>query len=319
MTKRLGSQIEVTDKEAALTEFELSGWLDCRISAHLTFTEYRGLNFTAPSFVFIDLDLNRFKDLKAFNKALSATLSRIVKVCSQSKPSVLWTGNGYHIYHPLSAFVLEEEQVFADFHTSEVEMSSRFMRFAEEYLTNGKHDPNHKPSIKNCLLRIPGTYNSKNGQQVRIIQEWNGYKTPIQYMLRPFRRYLIQDKIDRPTTTEKPLAAPTKTDSYPANPGVISWIEDLLQTPVSDQRKYCIWRILAPYLVNVKGLSNDSAINIIASWLEECSKLQRISFYSKSRVKDDVRRAKQGGYYPIGYNNLKIENPQIYAIVAGGR
>lgn len=51
------------------------------------------------------------------------------------------------------------------------------------------------------------------------------------------------------------------------------------------------------------------------SWLESCSKLEHLSFYSRSRVKDDVRRARRGGYYPIGYNNLKTENPQIYATV----
>lgn len=146
-------------------------------------------------------------------------------------------------------------------------------------------------------------------------------------MLRPFRRYLIQDKIDNSVREQQSAAnhynreglvqtTPTKT-KVDSNPGVIGWIEDLLQTPICDQRKYCIWRILAPYLVNIKRLSNDLACRIIVQWLEECSKLQRISFYSKSRVRDDVRRAKQGGYYPIGYNNLKTENPQIYAIVTG--
>ena len=197
MTKRLGHQIEVTNKETALIEYDHSNNLDCRIGAYSSFTGYKGLNFTAPSLAFIDLDLNRFKDRKALDRVLANTLGNIRRICDKSKPTVLWTGNGYHIYHPLSAFVLEGEQVFADFICKDLDMTSKFMRFAEQYLTNGKQDPNHKPSVKNCLLRIPGTYNSKNRERVSIVQEWNGYKTPIQYILREFRRYLIQDKINR--------------------------------------------------------------------------------------------------------------------------
>jgi hypothetical protein len=34
-----------------------------------------------------------------------------------------------------------------------------------------------------------------------------------------------------------------------ANGKVIEWIEKLLQTPLEDFRKYCLWRILCQYLV----------------------------------------------------------------------
>ena len=43
------------------------------------------------------------------------------------------------------------------------EPSKQFLRFAEYYLSNGKADSEHyhTVSFKNCLLRIPGSYNSK--------------------------------------------------------------------------------------------------------------------------------------------------------------
>src|SRR5215831_8027065 len=59
------------------------------------------------------------------------------------------------------------------------------------------------------------------------------------------------------------------------------WIEKLLKTPLDvEGRYYCTWRILAPYLINVKGLSKSDAFDIISSWLDQCNSLRRLSFYS---------------------------------------
>ena len=43
--------------------------------------------------------------------------------------------------------------------------------------------------------------------------------------------------------------------SQTANPTTISWIEKLLQTPLDDYRKFVVWRILAPYLINIRKYS----------------------------------------------------------------
>ena len=39
----------------------------------------------------------------------------------------------------------------------------------------------------------------------------------------------------------------------------IVWIEKLLQTPIDDHRKFAVWRILAPYLINIRKCSVDEA------------------------------------------------------------
>jgi hypothetical protein len=51
---------------------------------------------------------------------------------------------------------------------------------------------------------------------------------------------------------------------------IIAWIEKLLQTPIDDYRKNAVSLILAPYLINIKKLSYDHALNIINSWLRKC-------------------------------------------------
>jgi hypothetical protein len=43
----------------------------------------------------------------------------------------------------------------------------------------------------------------------------------------------------------------------------IPWIEKLLQTTIDDYRKNAVNLILAPYLINVRKLSYDAALNII--------------------------------------------------------
>jgi hypothetical protein len=52
---------------------------------------------------------------------------------------------------------------------------------------------------------------------------------------------------------------------YSFRGNTIPWIEKLLQTPTADYRKNAVNLILAPYLINVKKLSYDDALNIINS------------------------------------------------------
>ena len=61
MTRALGRQKEVFNAEEALAYFKASNYEDCRINSYLSYTEYRGINLTAPSFIMIDLDLKDFE------------------------------------------------------------------------------------------------------------------------------------------------------------------------------------------------------------------------------------------------------------------
>jgi hypothetical protein len=105
------------------------------------------------------------------------------------KPSILWSGNGVYIWQPVEAIVLEQESKFAQFD----QPSQIFPRFAAQFLSNHKSDANNNPSFKSCLLRIPGSYNSKYSEpnnEVKIIQHWDGFRSKANPLYYDFYIYL---------------------------------------------------------------------------------------------------------------------------------
>ena len=86
------------------------------------------------------------------------------------------------------------------------------------------------------------------------------------------------------------------------------YVEDLLLHPVSDGRHRLVWLVLAPYLVNVKKLDDDAAIEKIRAFVAaagETSAMRRFVEYN-------VRRARRNGLLPPTFATLKAEHPDIY-------
>lgn len=187
----------VLNKEHALAWFKAANFLDCKINAYPKYVEWEGINRQAPNLIFIDLDQGRFKSKKSLDRVLDKTLKNICDKFTTNKvnPTVIWSGHGYHIYLPVDAFRLEEENEFARFGYP----SRKFIQFSEEFLSDRKADPCHTKglSFKNCMIRIPGSFNSKNGteeEEVKIIQKWNGYRPNIKPLLFRFDLYLLVSK-----------------------------------------------------------------------------------------------------------------------------
>ena len=64
----------------------------------------------------------------------------------------------------------------------------------------------------------------------------------------------------------------------------IKWIENgILENALPDHRKYIIWRILSPYLLNVRKLTREEAYSIMNDWLDKCDKLERLILMPKQR------------------------------------
>ena len=108
--------------------------------------------------MFLDLDRSVFESEKAFNTAFNKILRNLSDILGAKSPTVLWSGNGYHIYQPLEAFPLKQEELFA---SKSIEPSKEFLQFAERYLTNYKSDLSHHPSIRSCMVRVPVSHNFK--------------------------------------------------------------------------------------------------------------------------------------------------------------
>jgi hypothetical protein len=307
-----GRQVLVSSQQEALTWFGLANWLDCRISAYRYWkpspvTRFIGVkNPIPPNLIMIDLDICDFGfDDRVLRTALRKALLKIKRLLS-FKPTVIWSGNGYHIYIPINAVVLEDFKQLA--HIEQV--STKFLRFAEWYLSSGLSDcaHNNTVSLNNCMLRIPGSLNSKNRTQVRIVSEWDGQRPNINLLIGTFCAYLKDQSIRKQEEISKskfPQSASTTVST-------IRWIEQLLCTPIDDHRKFAVWMILPQYLMNVKRLSHEHANNIVNKWLNDCDKLKRLDTVGiRQKLKEGFRAAEKG-FLPISHEKLKIWNPDMY-------
>jgi hypothetical protein len=131
------AQVTVYDGRYALAKFKQSDLIDCRVNGYPAYIGYRGLVRQTPDFVFIDLDLENFlpfanwSSKQLLDMALENTLWKISKVFGKDiQPTVLWTGNGYHIYLPIRPIPLESDIMFSKhgMHQSKLKIKEKMYR-----------------------------------------------------------------------------------------------------------------------------------------------------------------------------------------------
>ena len=316
MTKKLGYQRLVYSKEKALEHFIESDFIDCRINAFPSLKE--GATWI-PDLLFIDLDLSGFTTKKSLQITLNKTLKTIKEKFDKSvHPTVLWSGNGYHIILPVfCSRELERIQEFKEFDNP----SERFLRFAKDNLSNNKADKANNPSFRSCLLRIPNSLNAKciakgesfDNSKVKIIQEWNRDRPSIKFLLLDFKRYLINQKI-KELNKKKEIEERLGYHSI-KNTSNIFWIENLLNIPISDFRKNATNLILAPYLVNIKKLSYQQSFDILIDWLQKCNSFNKLDFTPDYLVKYALSTAIQKKIPPMKLVTLMERNLELYNIL----
>jgi Primase X len=294
-----------------LKAYEESDFIDSKLNAYPSYTEYKGIKRYPPNFIFADLDLLSFRDPPTLERTLAAAL-RTIRLKINGSPTVLWSGNGYHIYQPIDAIILEEFEQFEEFEHP----STKFLRFAEYFLTNGKCDPSHSPSLKSCMIRVPGSLNSKYAggkSEVKIIQKWDGYRPPMNMLINSFHVYLVEQKVKEDKLRkriEKKFG--TKGDLIHS----ISWIEILLQTPIEDYRKNAIGLILAPYLINIRKFSYEMASVLIKDWLRKCNQVRTLDFNYEHKVKYCLNTSIRKMQLPWKFDTLKTKNNELYVLLS---
>jgi hypothetical protein len=157
-------QITIYSKAEAMQFYKNSEFIDCRISAY----PYRYYNNNSNgsqliTFSLIDLDLKTFDWSKTkLDKYLFGKLLPNMKKQHDIEPSVVWSGNGYHIYIKIEPTTLALEQM--DEFVKFKEPSKEMLKFLERYFSGGKCDNAHNCSVSftNCMLRVPGSVNSKS-------------------------------------------------------------------------------------------------------------------------------------------------------------
>ena len=306
--KSNNKQFLVDSKQEIIDSFLDSNFVDCQINAYPILTEYKDFPTFKPDFLSIDIDRKDFKDDKQFENALSKT-SKNIKEKLGGEPTVSNTGGGYHVYQPV--YIETALENISDFNGFD-KPSEQLLRFAKEWLSNGKADQRNNPSFKSCLIRVPGSMRSKyNNQPVQIIKKWNGIRVPItKGFIEEFRDWLIQKKIDQQKQRQKILIERAKNkNNYNFDPKYYPWIEHLLQTPIHDCRKPVIGIILAPYLINVRNLSFDKSYIIIKSWLDKCNELEPLDNYRQFdyRIEYDLKIAINKGIPPMTKEKIKTD------------
>ena len=308
-----GGQIPISSKKEALDLYKQSNWTDCKMSAYKhwkssivsKFAEIK--NAIAPDFIMCDLDKCNFRNERVLKLALSTVL-RNIKCKILGYPTVLWSGNGYHIYQPIDVPIILEN--IAEFNDTE-EPSKEFLRFGERYLTNNKSDKfhNNTVSLNNCMTRIPGSINSKNNEQVRIIKKWDGLRPNIKLMIGSFYAYIVDQRMKRESELRK-IREYGFVDND--NPHTIEWVERLLQTPMEEHRKFAVWMILPQYLVNVRKISPEISHLEIDKWLQKCDRVRSLDNVGiKQKLKEGFVAAEKG-FGPIGKEKIKIWKPELY-------
>lgn len=278
-------QIEVYSKQEALQYFKKSSFVDCRISAF----GRDEIEQEKPNLIFVDLDNNLALDevLALFHKTINAI------------PLVLNTGNGYAIIQPIQMIPLlktklGETQVF--------DASKQFLLFAERYLTNSKCDMGNHPSLKSCLIRIPGSYNSKllnkgkyEQAKVTIISEWNKIRADIRNL--PFLNHIrIQQRKMR------------RQAGYHSSKSEIYYIENMLKNKkITQGRKRIFALIICPYLVNVKKLSLEECEKIITEYFD--------GYIPKSTIRYKLNEVYRKGILPYSLKNMQDNDPELYQII----
>jgi hypothetical protein len=199
-----GKQFIVGSKNEAIAFYKQANYMDCRFAAY----PYN-VNNSVPQiidFVMLDLDLNNFRfSRQKLDRALHKILISLKK--QDIEPTVMWSGNGYHVLVPIKPLqsTLEDMVEFAKFE----EPSKSVLRFLEKYLSYSKSDCVHNSTVSfgNCMLRVPGSFNSKYNNdkknQVLLVKKWNNQRLSIKPLLGDFLAYLLDKKDEKKLTYAK--------------------------------------------------------------------------------------------------------------------
>jgi hypothetical protein len=283
----------VYSEQEALAWYKAANFLDCRIRAYHSTDSTDDTNI-APSILHVDVDREHFNTTEEFEQCAAKTRANFKEILD-GQPTQIWTGNGLHFLQPQFAIILEKVEKFK-------QPSMKFMRFEEQLLTDGKADQNHSNNVSfgNCMLRIPGSLNSNQVRfnekyeivdippeaEVRVVQHWDGYKPPIKPLLP--RYYIWLQAADARDIDKQMEAMKYEDKKYRRRQAknTIDWIENLLEIPLEDFRKYIIKFILAPYLMNIRGLSRSDASDTLSMWLNRCDSICKLRFDINRKINE---------------------------------
>lgn len=310
------------------------GLIDCRIMAYPICPD--SLKEIAPCEILIDIDYDKSKPCDVAKRQAMHIKNKTVKRIRELfqtpayyNPTILETGNGYHIYIVLATRPLEYSQILKNTVCSNNNPSQEFLKWIAKKCSCGKSDSNNTPAFRSCYWRLPYTFNSKNGAEVKVISEFTLALQIPDALLVDFRMYLEDKdtglKLAQDQRQKITIDSNNNNDRYDyhySNNPQYNWIENkLMQIGIDDCRKCLVWSAIGPYLIHGLGLSEAQARDRIVQWLfDKCAALRPIDFDYNNKIREALdgalgRNPKAKKYRPISLKALKNDKPEIYSFL----
>jgi hypothetical protein len=94
-------------------------------------------------------------------------------------------------------------------------------------------------------------------------------------------------------------------------------VEKVVEKELPDDRKRFILHVLSAYLVNVKRLSEEEAIQVVQEFLENsCRNHSNCDKVYESFIRGDLRRVKSKGLKPLSQEKLKDKDLELYLTIS---
>lgn len=172
------------------------------------------------------------------------------------------------------------------------------MGFAS-YLNNMPREESF--SLTNQRLYV-GNVMLDRGQAIKVIEV--AIKNAIEKSLPIKQEELPKLVIENAKGIKVPAA---KVEIPRAKGGSINWIDKLLATPIHDCRHRTVNIILAPYLVNVKGMTPEKAAETISHYIALCKTINPDTNITDRYIKYQCEYAKKKGLKPLSLKRAKSE------------
>ena len=93
-------------------------------------------------------------------------------------------------------------------------------------------------------------------------------------------------------------------------------VKKVIEKELPDGRKRFMLYVLSAYLVNVKRLSEEEAIQLVQEFLENsCRNYNNCDKVYESFIREGLQRVKSKGLKPISLEKLREKDPDLYSMI----